>query len=156
MKAKDIQLGGTYAARVSGRVAPVKITTLPTPDRTGYGGTNLTTGRDIRMRSAARLRYPCNPDGSPKREPCYRCNAPSVGRLKSETRLAAPGGSYVCPACYKALRADTGALTDLRRAQGPVNPTPHCACANTDHRLLDAVVGPCLCLCHLPRVKANP
>jgi hypothetical protein len=54
MKKHEIEIGGVYVAKVSGRIAEVRI------DRESpYGGwdaTNLATGRAIRIRSAARLR----------------------------------------------------------------------------------------------------
>ena len=56
MKKKDVQLGGVYVAKVSGRLAPVRITR-----ESPYGGweaVNVKTGRSIRVRSAARLRRP--------------------------------------------------------------------------------------------------
>jgi hypothetical protein len=54
MKKHEIEIGGVYVAKVSGRIAEVRI------DRESpYGGwdaTNLATCRAIRIRSAARLR----------------------------------------------------------------------------------------------------
>jgi hypothetical protein len=55
VKQRDVKLGGTYAAKVSERIVPVRL------DReTTYGGwiaTNLFTGREVRIRSAQRLRF---------------------------------------------------------------------------------------------------
>jgi hypothetical protein len=56
MKKDDIKLGGTYLAKVSGKVVPVLIT-----GESPYGGwdaVNTQTKRAIRVRSAARLRRP--------------------------------------------------------------------------------------------------
>ena len=55
MKKRDIQIGATYAAKVSGKIVHVCIVC-----RSQYGGwaaTNLATKRQIHIRSAARLRY---------------------------------------------------------------------------------------------------
>ena len=63
MKKLDVQIGGTYAAKVSDRLVAVRI------DRENYSGgwdaTNLRTGRAIRVRSAQRLWFPVqqDPDG---------------------------------------------------------------------------------------------
>ena len=64
MKKLDVQIGGTYAAKVgNGRLGTVRI------DRENYYGgwdaTNLRTGRAIRVRSAQRLWFPVqqDPDG---------------------------------------------------------------------------------------------
>jgi hypothetical protein len=58
IKKADVQVGLTCIAKVSGVPAKVRIT-----DESPYGGwrgTNLPTGREIRIRSAARLRRPIN------------------------------------------------------------------------------------------------
>lgn len=63
MKLKEVEIGGRYHARVSGRVAVVRVTGMQ--DVAGYGrsrartvitAVNETTGRQISMRSAQRLR----------------------------------------------------------------------------------------------------
>ena len=54
MKKADVRLGGVYLAKVSGRLTRVRL------DRESpYGGwkaTNLATGREVDVRTAARLR----------------------------------------------------------------------------------------------------
>jgi hypothetical protein len=55
MRKHEVELGRVYAAKVSGRIVPVRIDAI-----SPYGGwkaTNLETGRTIHVRSAARLRY---------------------------------------------------------------------------------------------------
>jgi hypothetical protein len=58
MKKQEVQIGATYIAKVSGVLATVRI------DREspygGWHGTNLATGREIRIRGAARLRRLAN------------------------------------------------------------------------------------------------
>jgi len=58
MKRQDVQIGSTYIAKVSGVLAKVRIT-AESPYG-GWRGKNLATGREIRIRSAARLRRPAN------------------------------------------------------------------------------------------------
>ena len=58
MKKAEIQIGSTYIVKVSGVLAKVRIT-AESPYG-GWRGTNLATGREIRIRSAARLRRPAN------------------------------------------------------------------------------------------------
>ena len=58
MKKADIQVGSTYIAKVSGVLAKVRI--IGESPYGGWRGTNLATGREIRIRSAARLRRPVN------------------------------------------------------------------------------------------------
>jgi hypothetical protein len=56
MKKRDIEIGKTYLAKVSGNLVPVRITS-----ESAYGGwnaVNSTTGREVRIRGAGRLRRP--------------------------------------------------------------------------------------------------
>ncbi len=58
MKKAQVQIGDTYIVKVSGVLAKVRIT-AESPYG-GWSGTNLATGREIRIRSAARLRRPAD------------------------------------------------------------------------------------------------
>jgi hypothetical protein len=58
MLKREVTIGTTYIAKVSGVLAKVRIT-----GESPYGGwlgKNLATGREVRIRSAARLRRPAN------------------------------------------------------------------------------------------------
>lgn len=56
MRKADVRVGGVYAVKVSGNIVPVRL------DREspfgGWDGTNLNTGRSVRVRTAGRLRRP--------------------------------------------------------------------------------------------------
>jgi len=54
MRKHEIELGGDYTAKVSGRLTTVRIYAVH--HLGGWWATNLATGRDIRIRTAARLR----------------------------------------------------------------------------------------------------
>ena len=54
MQKHNVKIGTTYLVKVSGKLAKVRITREH--DRGGWYGTNLATGREIRIRTAARLR----------------------------------------------------------------------------------------------------
>ena len=54
MQKHNIKVGSTYIVKVSGTLAKVRLT-RESP-RGGWYGTNLATGREIRIRTAARLR----------------------------------------------------------------------------------------------------
>jgi hypothetical protein len=54
MQKDNVHIGSTYIAKVSGTLAKVRITREH--QRGGWYGTNLATGREIRIRTAARLR----------------------------------------------------------------------------------------------------
>ena len=58
MKRQDVQIGSIYIAKVSGVLAKVRIT--GESPYGGWRGLNLATGREVRVRSAARLRRPAN------------------------------------------------------------------------------------------------
>jgi hypothetical protein len=59
MKKKDVQIGQTYAVKVSGQIRPVKLT-AESPYG-GWLGRNMQSGREVRIKSAAKLRYPIKP-----------------------------------------------------------------------------------------------
>lgn len=54
MRKNQVQIGHVYAAKVSGRLAPVRIES-PSPYG-GWVGRNVKTGREVRIKTAARLR----------------------------------------------------------------------------------------------------
>ena len=56
MKKRDIEIGQTYLAKVSSKLVPVRITSESVQG--GWNAVNTTTGRDVRIRSAGRLRRP--------------------------------------------------------------------------------------------------
>jgi len=58
MKKHEITIGDIYSAKVSGKIVDVRIEReyLGYTNRTGWLARNLTTNREITIRSAARLR----------------------------------------------------------------------------------------------------
>ena len=54
MKKAQVEIGACYIAKVSGCLATVKI--LSASPYGGWDGRNLVTGRNVRIKSAARLR----------------------------------------------------------------------------------------------------
>jgi len=67
MKKDEIKIGGTYLAKVSDRVVPVRIDAEN--ERGGWDATNLLTDKKVRIKGAQRLRCPANRDGSPQTKP---------------------------------------------------------------------------------------
>ena len=61
MQKQNVHIGTTYIVKVSGTLAKVRLTREH--PRGGWYGTNLATGREIRIRSAARLRSEVKPVG---------------------------------------------------------------------------------------------
>lgn len=59
MKKADVKIGSVYAVKVSGWLAPVRIT-AESPYG-GWNGINQTTGREIRIRTAAKICVPLFP-----------------------------------------------------------------------------------------------
>ena len=59
MQKHNVKIGTTYIVKVSGRLAKVRLSRQH--DRGGWYGTNLATGREIRIRTAARLRSEAPP-----------------------------------------------------------------------------------------------
>jgi hypothetical protein len=60
MKKREVVLGQVYAVKVSGRIQQVRL--VAESPHGGWVGRNLQTGREVRIRSAARLRYPVRQD----------------------------------------------------------------------------------------------
>lgn len=56
MKKNQVEIGGVYAAKVSGQVVPVQIKEAAANG--GWYAVNTKTGRAVRIRTAAKLRYP--------------------------------------------------------------------------------------------------
>jgi hypothetical protein len=56
VKKRDVTVGQVYAVKVSGQVQEVRLD-AESPYG-GWIGRNLQTGREVRIRSAARLRFP--------------------------------------------------------------------------------------------------
>jgi len=56
MKKAEVEIGGKYHARVSGKLTVVQINCIGY--RKGWNATNLTTGREVHIKSAQRLRGP--------------------------------------------------------------------------------------------------
>lgn len=54
MKKHQVRIGETYTVKVSGRLAPVRIT--GSSSHGGWIGINTKTNREVRIRTAARLR----------------------------------------------------------------------------------------------------
>jgi len=54
MKKNDVQIGATYLVRVTGKLAPVRI--VCEHPHHGWNGVNVDTKREVRIKSAQRLR----------------------------------------------------------------------------------------------------
>lgn len=55
MKKKDVKIGGKYAVKVSGQIVPVIIVWKSRFG--GWVGVNTRTGREVKIKTAQRLRY---------------------------------------------------------------------------------------------------
>lgn len=65
----EVQIGGTYTAKISGSVVPVRIT--GESHYGGWVGTNTRTGREVRIKSARRLRTMIDAEVAQKSERAY-------------------------------------------------------------------------------------
>lgn len=59
IKKADVKIGSYYAAKVSGKIAKVRIHGIS--QYGGWDATNVVTGRDVRIKGAARLRSEIKP-----------------------------------------------------------------------------------------------
>lgn len=62
MKKADVVIGETYVAKVSSKLAPVRI--VSESQYGGWNAVNTATNRDVRIRGAARLRRIYKPKAS--------------------------------------------------------------------------------------------
>ena len=90
MKKADVKTGEVYSAKVSGNVVPVRID-RENP-RGGWEGTNLVTGKAVRIKSAQRLRgkaatWPGKTDEAPAETP-----SEDVAVATAEPTAEAPAG----------------------------------------------------------------
>ena len=74
MQKQNVHLGTTYIVKVSGTLAKVRLTRQH--PRGGWYGTNLATGREIRIRTAARLRSEAKPVGEERIEKTRSTRSP--------------------------------------------------------------------------------
>jgi hypothetical protein len=123
MKKSDVAIGATYVAKVSGRLATVRI------DREsrhgGWEATNAETGRSVRIKSAQRLRYPAGngtgrkpnpvePDAEPADAGGHEefdpdvCATVGCGAAAAMTYLGRPR----CQACFEDDVQDDDHATD--------------------------------------------
>ena len=65
MRGINVEVGGLYEVLVSGRIAPVRL--LSVSSYGGWNGTNILTGRMVRIKSARRLRRRLG------EKPCPQC-----------------------------------------------------------------------------------
>ncbi len=63
MQKREIEIGETYVAKVSGLMTVVRIKS--TSPHGGWVGVNVRTGREIPIKTAARLRRPATPSSGP-------------------------------------------------------------------------------------------
>lgn len=62
MRSVEVEIGGVYWVKVSGRLVPVKILSRREYPRTGFRGKNLFTGREILLRTGGRIRKKLAPE----------------------------------------------------------------------------------------------
>ncbi|MGE4157627.1 MAG: winged helix-turn-helix domain-containing protein [Planctomycetota bacterium] len=115
MKKKEVKIGGRYLAKVSGSVSPVRLD-AESPYG-GWDGTNLDTGRQVRIKSAQRLRGEFNPykeDGTMAKKKSTKTAAKAEKAKAAKTEK--PAAKTAEPKARKiAARAD-GTLSGLDAA----------------------------------------
>jgi len=82
MKKSEVKIGGTYLAKVTGKVVPVRIDAANA--RGGWDATNTVTKKKVRIKSAQRLRgQAATPD-----EPEPKAKTPTASAEKKPKRLS--------------------------------------------------------------------
>ncbi|MHC4406393.1 MAG: winged helix-turn-helix domain-containing protein [Planctomycetota bacterium] len=108
MKKDEVKIGGVYAAKVSDKVVSVRID-AENPHG-GWDGTNLTTGKKVRIKSAQRLRGEAE-----------SADAKPPAQKATKTPTAAPDAKKGAKAKDEAkpAKAATRAKQDDRKAKKP-------------------------------------
>ena len=91
MKKNEVQIGATYLVRVTGKLAPVRI--VCEHPHHGWNGVNVDTKREVRIKSAQRLRKRL--DAAPRALPSERLGVPPTtpdvdAKVKAAEDAAAP------------------------------------------------------------------
>jgi hypothetical protein len=73
MKKQDVKIGGTYLAKVTDKVVPVRLD--KENPHGGWDATNIATNKKVRIKSAQRLRGPAPAAGSGKPKPASKPEA---------------------------------------------------------------------------------
>lgn len=114
MRKRDVQVGGTYEAKVSNSLVTVRID-RELPITGGWQGTNTKTGRTVRIKSAQRLRRPVQLDNDARKEQVMAAApkattakpaAPKKVARKPLTRAAAEKVMKDNADAYKAYQVD--------------------------------------------------
>jgi len=155
MKKDEVQIGATYQVRVTGKLAPVRI--VCEHPHHGWNGVNVDTKREVRIKSAQRLRKRL--DAAPRALPSERLGVPPTtpdvdAKVKAAEDAAAPKpaaqdapGDARPTEASKDAGATTGRATGDPGAKGgqPVAKGGKATCLREDtHRqmsLVDAAVS---------------
>jgi len=95
MKRDDVRVGQQYLVKVSDRVVPVRIDAEHASGK-GWVGTNVVTGRQVRIKSAGRLRCPWNEylqggdEEAEKEAPTADTAAPGEDTAEASSKEAKP------------------------------------------------------------------
>jgi hypothetical protein len=81
MKKDEVKVGGVYAAKVSDKVVPVRLDSES--QYGGWIGTNLKTGKQVRIKSAQRLRAEVKPTSPPATQEAPTANGVAKGENKA-------------------------------------------------------------------------
>ena len=83
MKKNEVTVGGIYIAKVSGKLAKVKITGESVHG--GWDAVNTDTGKAVRVKSPQRLRSPANE----KAAQAFKATVEAKGKRKAKAKTAA-------------------------------------------------------------------
>jgi len=102
MKQNEVKIGGTYAAKVSDHIVPVQIARESLIFRFGgWEALNLKTGKTVRIKSAARLRYACDKAGKmivpEKKKPCDASKAATFNEAVDKAAKMAKARTSTTP-----------------------------------------------------------
>lgn len=129
MKKSEVEIGGTYIAKVSGKLTGVRIT-RESPYG-GWDGTNLATGRAVRIRGGGRLRRKVNKAAECALNWAIAARAAGAGQPHSKP------GQWVVDVPYRALPDDHAQAEPVRAYEQAGEPDGCYHCGSQQHKTSD-------------------
>jgi hypothetical protein len=89
MKSYEVRVGNTYEVMVSGKLAPVKLTHISLT--MGWYGVNTATGREVRVKTARKLRRCLDDDAARQKDKLAEERMARVMEVMRRTGFKYPG-----------------------------------------------------------------
>jgi hypothetical protein len=136
MKTAEIQIGKTYLVRLHGKFTRVRIDKTVSYGK-GWTGTNLKTGREVRIRSAAKLRKELSASPAPAAAQTAKKRGAEEAVIVKRDIIRHKDGSvtYSLPVDRRKFVANTDAEQEVTLPAGKMPRFVCCACGSIDPKV---------------------